>query len=113
MAHTSVTPEGEILKPKDPGLKSTDEWREIVLENAYAYVDGDPKSLVSVLEACEGYPLRVVGQLDPFTDEEDMELYNLSCPNEFKFYAFRMCRVNHSPASLPIAAGMRPRLLFL
>ncbi|KAF7194586.1 hypothetical protein HII31_04092 [Pseudocercospora fuligena] len=68
------TPELDLLAPRDPELQNTDEWAELALTNAYAHLPGRPNDLVPILEAAAGYPLTVVGQLEPLEDE-DQNLY--------------------------------------
>ncbi|KXT10596.1 hypothetical protein AC579_7518 [Pseudocercospora musae] len=68
------TPELDLLAPRAPELQNTDEWPELALTNAYAHLPGRPNDLVSILEAAAGYPLTVVGQLEPLEDD-DQNLY--------------------------------------
>ncbi|KXS94796.1 hypothetical protein AC578_4047 [Pseudocercospora eumusae] len=68
------TLELDLLAPRDPELQNTDEWPELALTNAYAHLPGRPQDLVPILEAAAGYPLTVVGQLEPLEDE-DQNLY--------------------------------------
>lgn len=68
-------PESDVLAPRDPSLDElTDEWPELSLENVFAHIPGDSKAATSVLEAAAGFPLTLVGQLDPL-DDEDAHLY--------------------------------------
>ncbi|KAK4503164.1 hypothetical protein PRZ48_006592 [Zasmidium cellare] len=72
---TKAIPESDVLAPRDPSLDElTDEWPELTLENAYAHLPGDNKAITSVLGAAAGFPLTLVGQLDPL-DDEDAHLY--------------------------------------
>lgn len=72
---SKAVPEVDVLAPRDPSLdERTDEWPELTLENAYAHIPGDSRAIRSVLEAAEGFPLTVVGQLVPL-DAEDAHLY--------------------------------------
>ncbi|KAF2165430.1 hypothetical protein M409DRAFT_55827 [Zasmidium cellare ATCC 36951] len=72
---TKATPESDILEPRDPSLDElTDEWPELTLENVYAHLPGDNKATTSVLGAAAGFPLTLVGQLEPL-DDEDAHLY--------------------------------------
>lgn len=75
-------PESDILKPRDPSVdENTDEWPELTLENVYAHIPGDRKAITSVLGAAAGFPLTVVGQLDPL-DEDDAHLYKKQPPKK-------------------------------
>lgn len=71
----NLTPESDILAPRPPSLDdNTDEWNEFTLKNAYVHLPGDSSDTRSLLEASAGFPLTVVGQLEPL-DEEDAHLY--------------------------------------
>ena len=73
MAHP--IPETDILHQRDPSLDDeTDQWAEFTLSNAYVHLPGEPTATRSLLEASAGFPLTVVGQLEPL-DEEDAHLY--------------------------------------
>ncbi|KAK4624476.1 hypothetical protein CLAFUW4_05914 [Fulvia fulva] len=63
-----------ILKPRHPSIEDTDQWPEFMLNNVHVHLPDDPEATANLLEAAEGYPLTVVGQLEPL-DEEDAHLY--------------------------------------
>lgn len=67
--------ETDILKPRDPSVNDNpDEWPEFVLSKAHVHLPDDPDSTVDLLQAAAGFPLTVVGQLEPL-DDEDAHLY--------------------------------------
>lgn len=72
---TRTIHETDVLKPRDPSLdENTDEWPEFVLSKAHVHLPDDPEATEDLLQAAAGFPLTVVGQLEPL-DEEDAHLY--------------------------------------
>jgi hypothetical protein len=61
-----VFPEGEILRPRDPGVDDENDWEEFDLLEVMA-VDS-----ANVLLACEAYPVIIRGTLQ--LEDEDVHL---------------------------------------
>ncbi|CAK4034328.1 Hypothetical predicted protein [Lecanosticta acicola] len=75
--------ESDILTPRDPSREgeNSDEWPEFTLSHAHVHLPGQPDFTESLLEASAGYPLVVVGQLEP-PDPDNSHLYNKQRPGK-------------------------------
>lgn len=69
-----ATPELDVLRERDPALQNTDDWHEFVLTQTFVHEPGNEAKLVSLLVAEAGYPVTVVGTLEPL-DHDDHHLY--------------------------------------
>ena len=64
-----LTPETQILKPKNPKIKDSNAWPEFTLTQVEV-LDSASNDWVSLFDAHEGRPVRVTGKLETVKDAE-------------------------------------------